>query len=233
MDTTTAIAPFQQIDYPESDGKPLGETDVHRREIMAIIAMLEQHFASEVDVYVSGNLMFYYEEGEPSAVVSPDVFVVKGVPNKLRRTYRLWEEQQAPVTVFEITSRSTRLEDKGNKRVLFAMLGVREYFLFDPLSEYMKPPLQGFRLEGEEYVSIDPEPDGALISRELGLRLLRDTTYLRLIDIATGQPLLRTLELAAARQAALQQAQTEAAARSAAEEEIERLRAEIARLRGE
>jgi hypothetical protein len=41
------------------------------------------------------------------------------------------------------------------------------------------------------------------------------------------------LELAAARQAALQQAQTEAAARSAAEEEIERLRAEIARLRGE
>jgi len=216
----------QQLEYPESDGKPMGETDVHRREIAQIIEMLTIYFQSVADVYVSGNLMFYYEQGNPSAVVSPDVFVVKGVPKGLRRTYKLWEERQAPCAVFEISSRATRLEDKGNKRALYAMLGVREYFLFDPLAEYLKPPLQGFRLVGEEYVPIDQADDDALISQELGLRLSSAGSELRLINIASDQPLLRPAELEAARQA-------EAAARQRAEQEIEQLRAEIARLRGE
>jgi Uma2 family endonuclease len=224
--STTLVPPLQEIDYPERDGKPLGETDVHRREIAQIIEMLEEYYRANADVYISGNLMFYYEEGNPRAVVSPDVFVVKGVPKKLRRTYKLWEERQAPVTVFEITSRSTRKEDKVQKRALYAMMGVREYFMFDPLSEYLKPPLQGFRLVGEEYVSIKPEADGALISTELGLRMYRDDAYLRLIELSTGQPLLRASELNDARRAAEERAQV-------AEEELERLRAEIARLRGE
>lgn len=224
--TTTDTHIQQQLEYPESDGKPMGETDVHRREIAQIIEMLTIYFQSVADVYVSGNLMFYYEQGNPSAVVSPDVFVVKGVPKGLRRTYKLWEERQAPCAVFEISSRATRLEDKGNKRALYAMLGVREYFLFDPLAEYLKPPLQGFRLVGEEYVPIDQAGDDALISQELGLRLSSAGSELRLVDIASDQPLLRPAELEAARQA-------EAAARQRAEQEIEQLRAEIARLKGE
>jgi Uma2 family endonuclease len=226
MSATSDIPTLRRIEYPERDGKRLGETDAHRREILAIIAMLEQYFADHANVYVSGNLMFYYEKGNPSAVVSPDVFVVKGVPKKERRIYKLWEEREPPVAVFEITSRSTRLEDKGTKRELFAMLRVREYFLFDPLAEYLKPPLQGFVLKDDEFFQIDPEPDGALVSHELGLRLLRDGSYLRLSDNATGQPLLRPAELDAARRAAEARAQT-------AEQEVERLRAELARLRGE
>lgn len=223
--STTDTPTWQQIEYPESDGKPMGETDAHRREIAQIIEMLTLYFQAVADVYISGNLMFYYEQGNPSAVVSPDVFVVKGVPKGLRRTYKLWEERQAPCAVFEISSRATRLEDKGNKRALYAMLGVREYFLFDPLAEYLKPPLQGFRLVGEEYAPIDQADDDALISQELGLRLWSEDGFLRLVDIATEQPLLRPSELAAARQA-------EAAARQRAEQEVEQLRAEIARLKG-
>jgi Uma2 family endonuclease len=240
MSATTDIQTLQRIEYPESDGKPLGETDAHRREILAIIAMLEQFFAEQANVYISGNLMFYYEQGNPSAVVSPDVFVVKGVPKSLRRTYRLWEEQQPPAVVFEMTSRSTRLEDKGNKRALYAMLGVREYFMFDPLEEYLKPPLQGFRLLGEEYIAIDQAEDGSLISQELGLRLFRENTFLHLIDIATDQPLLRYSELAQARAEAQAQARAESQARAeaeartrTAEAEIASLRAELAKLRGE
>jgi Uma2 family endonuclease len=226
MSRTTIFPPLPAIEYPESDGKPLGETDAHRREILAIISMLDLYFAAHADVYISGNLMLYYEEGNPRAVVSPDVFVVKGVSKHERRVYKLWEEGQPPTVVFEITSRSTRLEDKGSKRELFAMLRVREYFLFDPLSEYLKPPLQGFRLADDEYVAIQPDEDGALVSEELGLRIRRDSSYLRLTDITTGEPLLRTAELDAARRAAEERSR-------AAETEIERLRAEIARLQGQ
>jgi Uma2 family endonuclease len=247
MSTTADVPIRRQVEYPESDGKPLGETDAHRREILAIIAMLEQHFADQADVYVSGNLMFYYKRGDPKAVVSPDVFVIKGVPKQERRTYKLWEERKPPVTIFEITSRATRLEDKGTKRELFAMLRVREYFLFDPLAEYLKPPLQGYRLHGDEFSAMEPDREGALISAELGLRMDRDGAYLRLTDLATGQPLLRPAELDRARRAAEAQARAaeadaraaeaqaraEADARRAAEAEVARLRAELARLRGE
>lgn len=254
MSITTLSSPLRQIEYPESDGKPFAETDTHRREMAALITMLDHFFAANADVYISGNLMFYYEEGEPSAVVSPDVFVVKGVPKRERRIYRLWEERHAPATVFEITSRSTRLEDKGNKRELFRMLRVREYFLFDPLAEYLKPPLQGFTLSGDDYVMLEPDADGALVSAELGLRMYRDGSYLRLIDSATNQPLLRPSELDAARRAAEEGRQAAEEGRQAAEErsraieerartaekrartaeeELERLRAELARLRDE
>jgi Uma2 family endonuclease len=263
------------IEYPESDGKPVGETDVHRREILHTIETLERHFRDAPDIYVSGNLMFYYEEGNPSAVVSPDVFVVKGVRKGLRRTYKLWEEGVAPCVVIEMTSRSTRLEDKGNKRALYALLGVREYFLFDPLGEYLKPPLQGFTLVDGEYAALPFESDGGIISRELGLKLYRDETVLRLFDPASGREVVRTEDLsdvlqqtlarvqqaeeqarltaeqarlaaeqarlaaeqaqreADARRRAEEQAQREADARRRAEAEIERLRAELQRLRGE
>jgi Uma2 family endonuclease len=234
------IAAFERIEYPERDGKPIAESDVHRRELSAILFMLDEYFKADPDVYVSGNLMLYYEQGNPSAVVSPDVFVVKGVPKKERRTYKLWEEGQPPAIVFEITSRSTRLEDKGMKRELFAELGVREYILFDPLAEYLKPPLQGLVLRGDEYVALEPGADGSLVSRELGLRLYRDGSYLRLIDLATGQALLRAPELEAARRTAEERARSADTARRtaeerarSAEEELEQLRAELARLRGQ
>jgi Uma2 family endonuclease len=233
---TDAVIAFPIIEYPESDGKPVGETDVHRREILHTIETLERHFRDAPDIYVSGNLMFYYEEGNPSAVVSPDVFVVKGVRKGLRRTYKLWEEGVAPCVVIEMTSRSTRLEDKGNKRALYALLGVREYFLFDPLGEYLKPPLQGFTLVDGEYAALPVESDGGIISRELGLKLCRDETVLRLFDLASGREVVRTEDLSAVLQQTLarvqqteEQAQREADARRLAEEQA-RLAAEQARL---
>jgi Uma2 family endonuclease len=217
MATLTPAPPAQQIDYPERDGKPMAETDTHRQAMTDTIQTLADFFRDQPDVYVAGNLLLYYEEGNPKASVAPDVFVVFGVPKGLRRTYKLWEERQAPAVVIEFTSRSTRLEDQGEKRVVYSWLGVREYFLCDPLAEYLNPPLQGYRLVEGDFVRLDAEPDGALASEVLGMRLQREGGRLRLIEAATGEPLLWPDEVAAARRAA--------------EAELERLRAEIARLR--
>lgn len=219
METTVSTP---AIIYPERDGKPVGETDAHRQEILDLIAALTEYFRLDPLVYVSGNLMFYYEDGNPSAVVSPDVFVVRGVPKGQRRTYRLWQEGVPPAIVLEISSRSTRLEDLGTKRALYAMLGVAEYVLFDPLGEYLTPVLQGFRLVDGEYVRIEPEPDGALLSTALGMRLVPEQGQLGLIEVATGARVLRPAEEAAARRLAEARADALAA-------ELERLRAELAR----
>jgi Uma2 family endonuclease len=123
----SAIPPA--VDYPESDGQPMAETDLHRDEMFALIDMLRDHVGRGPDArdYVSGNLFVYYEPGNPAAVFAPDVFVVRGVGGRQRRIYKLWEERVAPEVVFEVSSRKTWLEDHGNKRILCSRLGVAEY----------------------------------------------------------------------------------------------------------
>ena len=82
--------------------------------------------------------------------MAPDVFVVLGANSADRCTYLLWEEPKAPDFVLEVTSCSTRHEDQVIKRDLYRSLGVREYFLFDPTNDYLKPPLQGLELRVTE-----------------------------------------------------------------------------------
>src|SRR5215475_7189396 len=159
------------IHYPETDGKPMAETDVHIDVLIYLREALRDHFRDDPRVYVAGNMLFYYEEGNPAACVAPDVFVVQGVAKGERRTYRLWEEGQPPAVVFEITSRSTRLEDLGTKRALYSMLGVQEYFLYDPLGEYLQPPLQGYWLQEGEYQRMPPIGPDHWMSQVLHLEL--------------------------------------------------------------
>src|SRR5215813_10588526 len=192
MDTVPTVA--KPIYYPESDGKPMGETDVHIDALIYLREALRDHFRDAPQIYVAGNMFLYYEEGNPAACVSPDVFVVQGVDKHARRTYRLWEEGQSPAVVFEITSRGTRLEDLGTKRAVYAMLGVQEYFVYDPLGEYLRPPLQGYRLHEGEYQRMPAGSVGELNSLALRLDLRLEDGQLRVVNPATGERLLTPAE---------------------------------------
>jgi Uma2 family endonuclease len=237
--TAENVLALPKVHYPDSDGMPMAESDFQRKPLTYAIEALSIHFLNQPDVYVSGDLFVYYDEGNPEAVVAPDVFVVFGVPKRERRIYQVWKEGKAPDFVLEITSKSTRTKDQGPKRGTYAYLGVREYFLFDPTTDYLVPPLLGARLEDSSYEPIPAQrlPDGSLslYSQVLGLELRLDASnkQLRFFDPATKNLLRSHAEAEAA-------FQLEAAARHAAEEraqtaeaELERLRAELARLRGE
>jgi Uma2 family endonuclease len=213
-----AAIPWQQeIFYPESDGRPMGETPLHRREIMDLIAALDRRYREAADVYVSGDMLLYYVEGNPAVCLCPDVFVTFGIP-KLpeRRSYFLWREGRPPSMVIEVTSEGSHREDQ-KKKDLYARLGVEEYFLDDPLGEYLEPALQGFRLVRGRYEPIEPDEEGMLLSRTTGLLLRRDGQGVRLIDAKTREPLLRIDE----QDRALSEMKR---ALRAAQEEIERLR---------
>lgn len=204
------------VHYPETDGKPMAESDLHRIEMVRVIDTLADAFAGRADVYVTGNLLLYYEEGNPRASLAPDAMVVIGVPKTpLRRTYKVWEEGVAPAAVVEVTSPSTRREDLVRKRDLYARLGVQEYYLYDPLAEYLHPALQGYRLEGGTYRPMTPDADGAFLSDALGMRLVLVDGRLRLRDARSGVDLLSPAERAAAADARA----------AAAEQEVARLRA--------
>lgn len=191
----TAI-PLQRDDvyYPESDGQPMAETDIHRDLMVELMQALRRRYRRDPDVYVTGNLFFYFVKGDPRAVLAPDLFLVKGVPKGKRRTYKLWEEGRVPSLVVELTSDSTRREDLSKKDI-YRRLGVEECFLFDPCQDYLKPSLQGYRLRDGQYRAIEPEADGALLSLATGLLLRREGEMLRLVDVATGEPLPWSEEL--------------------------------------
>jgi Uma2 family endonuclease len=186
----SAIPLQRDIYYPESDGQPMAETDLHRDEMFDLIQALKRRYRGVPDVYVSGNLFFYYAKGDPRAVVAPDVFLVKGVEKRPRRTYKLWEEGRVPSLVIELTSDSTRDEDLSKKKTCYERLGVEEYFLHDPYQDYLDPALQGFRLTNDRYQRIEPETDGCLRSLATGLLLRIEGPRLRLVDAATGERIL-------------------------------------------
>jgi Uma2 family endonuclease len=178
--------------YPTSDGKPMAESDWHRNVMTETIEALQAFFANEQMVYVSGNLLLFPEKGNKRKHIAPDVFVVRGVQKRQRANYLLWEEGRSPDVVIEITSSRTRHEDQVRKMQKYRdVLKVREYFLFDPLDDYLEPPLQGYRLRGGKYLNIHPR-GRRLPSRVLGLHLEHQGWELRLWD-PTTQSLLLTL----------------------------------------
>ena len=192
------------IRYPSSDGKPMAENDAQREAIMYGIGALARHFEARRDVYVSGDLLIYYEEGNPRVSIAPDVFVVFGVEKRRRMNYKLWEEGRAPAFVLEVASPSTWREDVGPKRSVYARLGVREYWQYDPFGEHLASRLLGHRLtrSGYERQPAATAPGGTLTLRSetLGLELRAGPgREMRFRDPVTGDDLRSHAEEAAGR----------------------------------
>jgi hypothetical protein len=147
----------------------------------------------------------------------------------------VWEEGKGPDLVVEVTSRSTQREDREKKWQVYTALGVREYLLFDPLGEYLRPVLQGYRLVEGSYqpMPIAKTAEGGMCiqSEVVGLVFRVEGGRLWLYDSVTGERLMGLAESQEARRRSEVRVAQEAEARQAAEEEIVRLRAELERLR--
>ena len=168
-------APTETELYPETDGKPMAVSDMHRRILTHIIQTLENHFTQRPEVYVSGDILMYYVEGQPQKVVSPDVLVTFGIGQKPRLTYKVWEEGKVPDFVMEMSSKTTYRKDLGEKMTLYASLGIRDYVLYDAEGLYLPTPLMGFTLVDGSYVAMSLECGwGALFG---GVRLRVPVTW--------------------------------------------------------
>ena len=143
-----------EIEYPESDGKPMAETGPHADAMINLIETLRRFTEPAEDVYVGGNMMMYYEEGNLKKCLSPDVFVLCDTHTEPRNIYKMWEEGRAPHVVIEVTSKSTRSEDEVKKADLYLQLGVDEYFQYDPTADYIKNHLKARRNKNGRWVPI-------------------------------------------------------------------------------
>ena len=212
--------------YPESDGEPMAETGRHVRLLLDMIETIDWHFRDAPDVHVCGNMFLYYEEGNPRKVISPDVFMVRGVSKKDLRTYKTWEQQPYLDFVLELASPSTYTKDFNEKKTIYEkILRVKEFYIYDPYHE-IQPSFVGFRLVDGSYEEIE-FVEGRLPSETLGLELGERDGVLRLYDPVKGTWFGPGREHAAEEARARQEAESRA---QHAEAELEKLRAALERL---
>ncbi len=206
-----------EILYPESDGRPMAETDEHLEQMFYLISALKLWFERRSRIYVAGNNLIYYRQGDPRQRISPDVYVVKDVEKRRRRVYKVWEEKKSPCVVIEVSSKGTRREDLVTKFRLYRdVLGVKEYYIYDPLREYLPGRMKAWELRRGVYVEQPIEGD-RIKSPSLGLFLVDTGAMLRLVNPRNGEELPTHSE--------------EAMARRDAEAEVRRLQKELDRIR--
>lgn len=157
------------IFYPEEDGEPMAVSDLHRLILFWTLQVIDEHFKQDPGVYVSGDILLYYVEGDPRKSVSPDVLVAFGLGKKRRQNYLVWEEGKVPDFVMEFSSKNTYRNDLGHKMELYASLGIQDYFLCDIEGLYLPTPLMAFTLVDGLYVPIAENVDGGLHSPALNL----------------------------------------------------------------
>ena len=182
----------EEIEYPESDGKPMGETDLHRDWMVRILEILRQRYRGQ-RVYIASDLLVYYEEGQPTRFIVPDDFVVLDCDPGRRRIFKTWKEGRVPDVVFEVTSRGTSTHDIVDKPVIYERMGVKEYFLFDPTGSYLETALQGYRLVDGYYTEMKPHR-GHFDCLTLGIRLALVDDELVFYDSITNEQLLTEAE---------------------------------------
>lgn len=232
-DTFIPYAPTHDATfYPETDGKPMAASDYHRRLLMWTLQALEAHFAQKTEVYISGDILMYYKQGDPRKSIAPDVLVCFGINPKLRRTYKIWEEGKAPDFVMEFSSESTYHKDLGEKMEIYASLDIQDYFLYDAEGLYLPSPLMGFTLVNGNYVAISPDEHGGLRSAVLDLDFRLQGAEIRIYDPIANEWVQTLAERETTRaETAEARAETAEARAETAEVEAAQLREELARLK--
>ena len=213
--------------FPESDGEPMAETMDNQIQMVNLIFAFRRLFEvrGETRFAVGGNQFFYYNREDGRDHCSPDVYVALDVAPGLRQTWKTWVEGKFPEIIFEITSPSTQDVDLDDKPGLYARLGAREYYIYDPQQE-LSPALRGYELAGGRGVPMPLADDNtSIFSPLLGVELRIIGQYLRLINPATSHPFPMIEELQ-------QIGEAEAAARRDAERRaVQEERADGARCR--
>ena len=186
-------ADHDDVFYPIDDDEPLAESEHQLFPLTyAHAALLRSWFADDPTTWVGADMFLYYEEGDPSSVVAPDVFVVTQTHKRhLRNIFQTWVEGRVPELVLEVMSRTSVENDLVTKYELYERLGVREYWLYDPTEEgVLQPRLRGHVLVDGEYHRIEVlEEDGKLVgtSEVLGLELHASAEWFRFFNPVSGE----------------------------------------------
>ena len=196
--TITAVESVETA-YPDwifiPDPEPLEDGMQQEPTLLRILPMLQTHFHARADVLVAGAGFLCYDRSNLNARLAPDCIVAFGVdPDAIRQRngYLIWEVGKPPDLVMEVASESTAPNDIGRKRVLYAAMGIGEYWRLDATGgELYGEPLVGEYLIDGEYrrYELRSDSDGRIWghSAALDLNICWDGMRFDIQDPLTGE----------------------------------------------
>ncbi len=188
--------PEIEIEYPDCDGNPMSDNTRQFRFIVLIKENFEIFYATDMNVFIAGDLLWYPIEGDNKTRLAPDIMIVFGRPKGDRGSYQQWKEGGiAPQIAFEILSPSNFAPEMEEKRVFYETHGVEEYYSYDP----DRFRLKGWIRQNDRLVAI-PEMEG-WISPRMQIRFELNQGELELYR-PDGQKFLTSVELEAEKQQA-------------------------------
>lgn len=205
------------------------EGDFHQSAKSRSLEALRAFFrVQKRKAFIRSEMPVYYPNAPRFA---PDLLVVFDVEDHLRNHWMVSKEKRGLDWVFEAHYRGDRKKDAERNVDRYAQLGIPEYFLFDA----KRNKLHAYRLPSPAarvYVPIVPQ-HGVYASTALGLDARVEGDRLRFYN---GTALLLDAEeindrLEATVDALMSRSDAESARADAAEDELERLRAELAALK--
>jgi Uma2 family endonuclease len=228
--------------YPEADG--MGEGQLQRL-ICELLRPLLARFLTERAAArgrreawnVGSDQFIYWQKHNSSARIAPDIYVLRGVPqSRVIRSWKVWETGIAPLFCLEVVSHDAE-KDYVDAPSLYANLGVNDLVIFDPEARERRgrARFQVYRRVGSRgLVSVEVTNEDRVRSRTLGCWLRAvghgDEQRIRVALGARGEDLLPTdAERAERADEERAEKERERAARLAAEAEVARLRAELAK----
>jgi Uma2 family endonuclease len=234
-------------------GDKFTQGELHADVMGELKELLGRLFKPQRDVKVLMDVQHTFGRGLYAP--SPDISIIRGVrdPDRKRESFNVVKEGVSPSLVIEIISPldpRIREMDEVDKYQFYQQIGIPEYLMVDPPrkgTDY-RFRLRGHRLDaGGRYQPIVPDAQGRLLSETTGLwfGVSADGQRIEVFDARTGERVLTPEEVQEGRQRAEEKAARASAAQKAAEEEaareasarrlaeavLERLRAEIERLK--
>ena len=215
-------------DFHPTEEDLMGETSVHSYLVRYLMEVLTWQFRGQ-PCAIYENLNFYQTDNAKEYPLAPDIAVIKGVDFRDVRSWRVGKTGSAPQVVFEIASEETWENDLEMKPVKYALMGVKEYFAYDPndrpLLRGTSRRLFGWQLDkgGRVMREMPVCPDGSVWSQYLESLLVPDTKYLRLYDSAGQLRLTGEEAEAEARRAETRRADAEARRADALAEKLRAL----------
>ena len=222
----------------EEDLKEMGDSNPHTILIDYLKAILKHYYALARWLIISNMDVRHPAIHNSRNYIVPDVTLVKVVLSEEEEaTLISWNaERLAPSVTFEVSSKGTWPNDvrerDSDKPAIYARIGTKEYFAYDPHQPQVWARsggvrLRGWRSENGRAVEIIPDEQGRLWSVELDSYLVPDGRFLRLTD---REGKMRLTEAQAATQAqnqafAAQQAATQAQNQALVAQQAAELRA--------
>ena len=246
-----AMLPYRklgEIDYASlefnPDQKNLTEDAMEQNlELVEMLGLFSARFTDfnrRPDVFLDNETFICYDPSSLNVRIAPDIYLAFGVDARAirpRKIYLPWEAGKPPDFALEVASASTASGDVERKPGIYATIGVREFWRFDPGGgRYYGQPIWGGELVNGEYRELPQtrEPDGVLkvYSPLLQVSICWDEGWPYLYDPATGTYDRNWRAEQAAAIAAEDQRDAAREERDAALAEVERLRELLRRRNG-